>query len=120
MPTLDELWTKVEEAAKTAVSATLHAADSARTSIRIAAQEERIKGCCTVLGKLYWDAVESGKTPDGPEFQQQLRLIREARDKIRQYRQQCPREEDAPTPDAAAPTAGDEDFEPESQAEPNP
>ena len=117
MTNFEELWSKLGDATQTVLSATRHAADSARTSIQIAAQEDRIKRCYTVLGRLYCQAVDTGKAPEGPDFQEQLRLIQQAREKIRQYRQQCPGEEGPPAEGPAAPTAQEEDFEPEPSPE---
>ena len=125
-----DLWARAGSLARTAAAATRHAADSAKLSINIAAEEENLKKAYAALGRLYYEALESGTTPDGEAFDQQIALIRQTLQKIELYRrqkEQAPRQEStgeaavettAVTEDAeemttvtADPLAKDEDFD---------
>ncbi len=91
-----DLWAKAGSLARTAAAATRHAADSAKLSINIAAEEERLKNAYAALGRLYYEALEAGTTPEGEAFRQQLALIRQTLQKIELYRrqkEQAPRQE---------------------------
>lgn len=125
-----DLWARAGSLARTAAAATRHAADSAKLSINIAAEEENLKKAYAALGRLYYEALESGTTPEGEAFDQQIALIRQTLQKIELYRrqkEQAPRQEStgeaavettAVTEDAgemttvtADPLAKDEDFD---------
>lgn len=125
-----DLWAKAGSLARTAAAATRHAADSAKLSINIAAEEENLKKAYAALGRLYYEALESGTIPEGEAFDQQIALIRQTLQKIELYRrqkEQAPRQEStgeaaaettAVTEDAeemttvtADPLAKDEDFD---------
>lgn len=125
-----DLWARAGSLARTAAAATRHAADSAKLSINIAAEEENLKKAYAALGRLYYEALESGTMPEGEAFDQQIALIRQTLQKIELYRrqkEQAPRQEStgeataettAVTEDAgemttvtADPLAKDEDFD---------
>lgn len=109
MPILDELWDTLSGAAHTAAAATKEATDCAKLNISIAAEKNKIKSAYTVLGKCYFEALEKGKPAEGPQFDAQLKLIRQSMARIRQLRQQndvfSSQQSDAPTAEA-------KDFEP--------
>lgn len=128
--TFSDLWARAGSLARTAAAATRHAADSAKLSINIAAEEESLKKAYAALGRLYYEALESGTMPEGEAFDQQIALIRQTLQKIELYRrqkEQAPRQEStgeaavettAVTEDAgemttvtADPLAKDEDFD---------
>ena len=125
-----DLWARAGSLARTAAAATRHAADSAKLSINIAAEEENLKKAYAALGRLYYESLDSGTTPEGEAFDQQIALIRQTLQKIELYRrqkEQAPRQEStgeaavettAVTEDAeemttvtADPLAKDEDFD---------
>lgn len=125
-----DLWARAGSLARTAAAATRHAADSAKLSINIAAEEENLKKAYAALGRLYYEALESGTMPEGEAFDQQIALIRQTLQKIELYRrqkEQAPRQEStgeaavettAVTEDGgemttatADPLAKDEDFD---------
>ncbi len=91
-----DLWARAGSLARTAAAATRHAADSAKLSINIAAEEENLKKAYAALGRLYYEALDSGTTPEGEAFDQQIALIRQTLQKIELYRrqkEQAPRQE---------------------------
>lgn len=97
-----DLWAKAGSLARTAAAATRHVADSAKLSINIAAEEERLKNAYALLGRLYYEALEAGTQPEGEVFTQQLALVRETLQKIEFYRrqkEQTPRQEEPTQPD---------------------
>lgn len=91
-----DLWARAGSLARTAAAATRHAADSAKLSINIAAEEENLKKAYAALGRLYYEALDSGTMPEGEAFDQQIALIRQTLQKIELYRrqkEQAPRQE---------------------------
>ena len=54
MSHFDEFWNRAASAAQTAASATKRAANSAKLSIAIAAEEEKVKSAYQAIGKLYY------------------------------------------------------------------
>ena len=92
--------------------------------------KENLKKAYAALGRLYYEALDSGTTPEGEALDQQIALIRQTLQKIELYRrqkEQAPRQEStgetavettAVTEDAeemttvtADPLAKDEDFD---------
>ncbi len=91
-----DLWARAGSLARTAAAATRHAADSAKLSINIAAEEENLKKAYAALGRLYYESLDSGTMPEGEAFDQQIALIRQTLQKIELYRrqkEQAPRQE---------------------------
>jgi hypothetical protein len=52
------------------------AADSVTTEVSVAAQEQRLKEAYHALGRLHYEAVQTGKTPQGEDFDAQMAKIR--------------------------------------------
>ena len=66
MSHFDEFWNRAASAAQTAASATKRAANSAKLSIAIAAEEEKVKSAYQAIGKLYYQDQIAAATPSGP------------------------------------------------------
>lgn len=67
MSHFDEFWNRAASAAQTAASATKRAANSAKLSIAIAAEEEKVKSAYQAIGKLYYqDKLPPPHHPDRP------------------------------------------------------
>lgn len=52
------------------------AADSVTAEVSVAAQEQRLKEAYQALGRLYYEAVQAGKEPQGEDFDAQMSRIR--------------------------------------------
>ena len=64
MSHFDEFWNRAASAAQTAASATKRAANSAKLSIAIAAEEEKVKSAYQAIGKLYYQDKIAGCRAD--------------------------------------------------------
>lgn len=102
--------------AQETAAAASRAAASAKLSVQIAAEEERLNRAYQALGKLYYQDITTGVVTQGPWYQQQLDNIAQSLEKIRQLRSQKePASDLCPVPQDT-PEAGPEDFA-ESQEE---
>ncbi len=88
MQNFDEFMNRAAAAAQTAAAATKRGLSKAKLSISIAAEEDKIKTAYTAIGQRYFEDVQSGAEPDGPFYQEQLRRIRQAADRIAEYKAQ--------------------------------
>ena len=68
--------------AQTAASATKRAANSAKLSIAIAAEEEKVKSAYQAIGKLYYQDQIAAATPSGPAYDEQICRIDAALQRI--------------------------------------
>lgn len=57
------------------------------TEVSVASMEQKVKDAQKILGQLYYRAVTEGEEPKGPEFDAQVKIIRQLRREIRQKRQ---------------------------------
>ncbi len=88
MQNFDEFMDRAAAVAHTAAAATKRGLSNAKISISIAAEEDKIRTAYTVMGKQYFQDVQSGREPVGPIYQEQMRRIREARRRIAEYKSQ--------------------------------
>lgn len=88
MSNFDEFWNRAASAAQTAASATKRAANSAKISIAIAAEEEKVKAAYQAIGKLYYQDHIAATTPAGPAYEEQTRRIDAALQRIGELRSQ--------------------------------
>lgn len=88
MSNFDEFWNRAASAAQTAASATKRAANSAKISIAIAAEEEKVKAAYQAIGKLYYQDHIAAATPAGPAYEEQTRRIDAALQRIGELRSQ--------------------------------
>ena len=52
------------------------AANSVSTEVSVAAQEQRLREAYQALGRLYYEAVQAGKSPESQDFDVQISRIR--------------------------------------------
>ena len=88
MSHFDEFWNRAASAAQTAASATKRAANSAKLSIAIAAEEEKVKAAYQAIGKLYYQDRISAAAPAGPAYDEQVGRIDAALQRIGELRSQ--------------------------------
>lgn len=88
MSHFDEFWNRAASAAQTAASATKRAANSAKLSIAIAAEEEKVKSAYQAIGKLYYQDQIAAATPSGPAYDEQICRIDAALQRIGELRSQ--------------------------------
>lgn len=84
----DDLRTKAAKVVETAVDATKRAANSARISIRVAAEEEKIKAAYQAIGKLYHQDHAAGGVKEGPAYTEQLNRIAASLERIQELKSQ--------------------------------
>ena len=108
MSHFDEFWNRAASAAQTAASATKRAANSAKLSIAIAAEEEKVKAAYQAIGKLYYQDRISAAAPAGPAYDEQVGRIDAALQRIGELRSQ--RDVTSPPPASAGEYAGESDF----------
>ena len=84
MSHFDEFWNRAASAAQTAASATKRAANS----IAIAAEEEKVKSAYQAIGKLYYQDKIAATAPAGPAYDEQVRRIDAALQRIGELRSQ--------------------------------
>ncbi len=65
---MDDFFNKLGSAAK-------RAANAVSIEVNVAAQEQHLREHYQTLGKLYFQARQNGKVPEGPEFSEQCRNI---------------------------------------------
>lgn len=75
-------------------------ADTVNTQVSIAAEEQRVREAYQALGKLYYQAVKAGKTPEGDDFDAVMARAAAALKRIQELKARK----------NVAPTAEDEDF----------
>ena len=97
MPNLDDLLNRASSVAQTATAVAKHAAASAKISIAIAAEEEKVRLAYHTIGRMYHQARISGAPVTGPAFEAQLQRVDAALDRIGELRSQ--REYSAPGED---------------------
>lgn len=61
-------------------------ANSVSTEVSVAAQEQKVKDAYHTLGRMYYQAVQQGKSVTGAEFDAQTAKIRELMDSIKEAR----------------------------------
>ncbi len=88
MSHFDEFWNRAASAAQTAASATKRAANSAKLSIAIAAEEEKVKSAYQAIGKLYYQDKIAAAAPTGPAYDEQVHRIDGALQRIGELRSQ--------------------------------
>ena len=103
MSHFDEFWNRAASAAQTAASATKRAANSAKLSIAIAAEEEKVKSAYQAIGKLYYQDKIAAAAPTGPAYDEQVRRIDGALQRIGELRSQ----RDVTPPDEGSGEASD-------------
>ena len=115
---LQRMKEKAIHLAQETAAAASRAANSAKLSVQIAAEEERLNRAYQALGKLYYQDITAGVVTQGPWYQQQLDNIAQSLEKIRQLRSQKePASDLCPVPQDA-PQANPEDFaEPQEEQE---
>ena len=62
------------------------AANNVSTEVSVAAQEQRGREAYQALGRLYYEAVQTGKAPEGQEFDAQVSKIHALLANIRETR----------------------------------
>lgn len=88
MSNFDTLLNRAASVAQTAAAATKRAANSAKLSISIAAEEDKIKAAYQALGKLYYQDKIAAAVPAGPAYDEQLSRIEAALQRISELRSQ--------------------------------
>ena len=88
MSHFDEFWNRAASAAQTAASATKRAANSAKLSIALAAEEEKVKSAYQAIGTLYSQDKIAAAAPTGPAYDEQVRRIDGALQRIGELRSQ--------------------------------
>lgn len=63
-------------------------AGKVNTQVAIAAQEQKAKDAYQILGKLYYQAIQAGAAPEGPDFDRAIAQAKNALDRINQLRAQ--------------------------------
>lgn len=113
MATFDDFWSKAENLAKNAAAATRHAADSAKLSINIAAEEDKLKNAYAALGALCYPLLEAEVVPQGDAITQQMLQIRQQLSRLATLRAQkaAGTTQEQTDQTAAEPEANSEDFE---------
>lgn len=97
MNNLDELLNRASSVAQTAAAATKRAANSAKLSIAIAAEEEKVKAAYQAIGKLYYQNKCAAAAPIGPAYDEQIARIEASLRRIGELRSQ--RDVTAPAPE---------------------
>ncbi len=72
-------WNDLEAAAR-------KVADDVNTEFSVVGREQRIKDAYQALGKLYYQAVTAGKTPEGSQFDKQVQKIAALMQEINELR----------------------------------
>lgn len=89
---------KAGAAAQAASAVARSAAHTARLTLAIDGEEERIKASCQAIGKQYILDRNAGVSPDGPFYDEQIDRIREANARIRELRRERAASEPQPAP----------------------
>ena len=108
MSNFDELLSRASSVAQTAAAATKRAASSAKLSIAIAAEEEKVRSAYQAIGKLHHQDKIAGAVAAGPAYDEQLDRINAALRRIGELRSQ--RDVTAPPPPETEAYAQAEDF----------
>lgn len=88
MSNFDDFLNRAGSVAQTAAAATKRAATTAKLSISIAAEEDKVKTAYQAIGKLYYQDKLSGTAPSGPAYDEQLERIEAALHRIGELRSQ--------------------------------
>ena len=67
---------------------TRHAANRVGTEVNIVAHEQRVREAYQALGKLYYNYVSSGLTPEGDAFDEKMAVIEGELKRIKELRSQ--------------------------------
>ena len=96
----DEFKTKAAETLNTVANAATRAADSARVSVNVYSEEEKIKTAYRELGKLFYADAKAGRPVSGPAYEEQIAKVDASMARIRKLR-----EEDSVKPSGSEPGA---------------
>lgn len=88
MSNFDDFLNRAGSVAQTAAAATKRAATTAKLSISIAAEEDKVKTAYQAIGKLYYQDKLSGTVPSGPAYDEQLSRIEASLHRIGELRSQ--------------------------------
>lgn len=88
MSNFDDFLNRAGSVAQTAAAATKRAATTAKLSIAIAAEEDKVKTAYQAIGKQYYQDILSGTVPGGPVYDEQLGRIEASLHRIGELRSQ--------------------------------